>query len=72
MLQSLIFFIRCGRNLVIYDDPAPFPSFQYPSSIKALILAPFSIQSLVQKKSFESGLRTWAKPFSRQDSMLSR
>ena len=42
MLQSLIFLIRCGRNPVIYDDPGPLSSFQYPSSIKSLILALFN------------------------------
>jgi hypothetical protein len=26
MLQSLIFLIRCGRNPIIYDDPAPSPA----------------------------------------------
>jgi len=36
-LQSLIFLIRCGKNHVIYDDPTPFSSSQYPSSIQSLI-----------------------------------
>jgi hypothetical protein len=40
-LQSLIFLIRCGKNLVIYDDPAPLSSSQYPSSIQSLILTLF-------------------------------
>jgi hypothetical protein len=40
-LESLIFLIRCGKNPVIYDDPAPLSSFQYPSLIQSLILAPF-------------------------------
>jgi len=40
-LQSLIFLIRCGKNPVIYDDPAPLSSFQYPSSIQSLILTLF-------------------------------
>jgi hypothetical protein len=26
-LQSLIFLIRCGKNPIIYDDPAPSPAF---------------------------------------------
>jgi hypothetical protein len=26
-LQGLIFLIRCGKNPVIYDDPAPSPAF---------------------------------------------
>jgi hypothetical protein len=26
-LQSPIFLIRCGKNPVIYDDPAPSPAF---------------------------------------------
>ena len=56
----MIFLIRCGRNLVIYDDPAPLSSFQYPSSIQSLILALFN-SVLGPKKSFESIPRTWAK-----------
>jgi hypothetical protein len=60
MLQSLIFLIRCGKNPIIYDDPAPLSSFQYPSSIQSLILALFNLV-LGPKKSFESGPRTWAK-----------
>jgi integral membrane sensor domain MASE1 len=40
-LQSLIFLIRCGKNLVIYDDPTPLSSFQYPFSIQSLILTLF-------------------------------
>jgi hypothetical protein len=40
-LQSLIFLIRCGKNPVIYDDPTPLSSFQYPSSIQSLILTLF-------------------------------
>ena len=40
-LQSFIFLIRCDKNPVIYDDPAPLSSFQYPSSIQSLILALF-------------------------------
>jgi hypothetical protein len=70
-LQSLIFLIRCGKTPVIYDDPTPLFSSQYPSSIQSLIYH-FSIQSLVQKKSFESVPRTWAKSFSRQNSLPSR
>jgi hypothetical protein len=70
MLQSLIFLIWCGRNPIIYDDPAPLSSFQYPSSIKSLMLALFN-SVLGPKKSFESGSRTWAEPLSRQDSLLS-
>jgi len=41
-LQSLIFLIRCGKNPVIYDCPAPLSSFQYSSSIQSLILALFN------------------------------
>jgi hypothetical protein len=41
MLQSLIFLIRCGKNHVIYDDPAPLSSFQYPYLIQSLILELF-------------------------------
>jgi len=40
-LQSPIFLIQCGRNLVIYDDAAPLSSFQCPSSIQSLNLARF-------------------------------
>jgi len=47
-LQSLIFLIRCGKNPIIYDDPAPLSSFQYPSSIQSLILALFN--SVLGKK----------------------
>jgi hypothetical protein len=39
MLQSFIFLIQCGKNPVIYDDPAPLSNFQYPSSIQSLILS---------------------------------
>jgi hypothetical protein len=41
-LQSLIFLIWCAKNPVIYDDPAPLSSFQYPSSIQSLILTLFN------------------------------
>jgi hypothetical protein len=40
-LQVLIFLIRCGKNLVIYDDLTPLSSFQYHSSIQSLILTLF-------------------------------
>jgi len=40
-LQSPIFLIRCGKNPVIYDDPAPLSSYQCPSSIQSLNLAHF-------------------------------
>jgi len=59
-LQSLIFLIWCGKNPVIYDDPAPLSNFQCPSSIKSLNLALFD-SVLGPKKSFESVPRTWAK-----------
>jgi len=58
------------KNHVIYDDPAPLSSFQYPSLIKSLILALFD-SVLGKKKSFESVPWTWAKPFLRQDFLLS-
>jgi hypothetical protein len=45
-LQSLI---SCGKNPVIYDDPAPLSSFQCPSSIQSLNLALFD-SVLVLKK----------------------
>ena len=48
-LQSLIFLIRCGKNPVIYVDPTPFSSSQYPPSIQSLILALFD-SVLVPKK----------------------
>ena len=31
----------CGKNPVIYDDPSPLSSFQYPYSIQSLILKLF-------------------------------
>jgi hypothetical protein len=36
------------KNPVIYDDPTPLSSFQYPSSIQSLILALFD--SVLGKK----------------------
>jgi hypothetical protein len=36
-LQSFIFLICCGKNHVIYDDPTPLSSSQYPSSIQSPI-----------------------------------
>jgi hypothetical protein len=41
-LQSPIFLIRCGKNPIIYDDPALLSSFQCPSSIQSLNLAHFN------------------------------
>jgi len=41
-LQSPIFLIRCGKNPVIYDDPAPLSNFQCPSPIQSLNLAHFN------------------------------
>jgi hypothetical protein len=41
-----------GKNPVIYDDPAPLSSFQYPSSIQSLILALFD--SILGKKKIPS------------------
>jgi hypothetical protein len=61
MLQSLIFLIRCGKNPVIYDDPAPLSSFQYPSSIQSLILALFDLVLGPTNQSRELG----QKPLSR-------
>jgi hypothetical protein len=58
-LQSLIFLIQCGKNPVIYDDPTPLSSFQYPFSIQSLILTFFD-SVLGPKKSFESVPQTWA------------
>jgi hypothetical protein len=40
-LQGLIFLIRCGKNPIIYDDPATLSSFQCPSSVQCLNLAHF-------------------------------
>jgi hypothetical protein len=65
-LQSLIFLIRCGKNPIIYDDPAPLSSFQYPSSIQSLILALFN--SVLGKKknpsnqSRELGQKSFSRP----------
>jgi len=59
-LQSLIFLIRCGKNPVIYDDPALLSSFQCLFSIQSLNLTLFD-SILGPKKSFESVPRTWAK-----------
>jgi hypothetical protein len=56
MLQSLIFLIQCGKNLVIYDDPAPLSSFQYPYSIQSFILALFD-SVLGPKKIIQIGLQ---------------
>ena len=55
------FLIRCGRNPVIFMMIQFQPiSFWFHLQLNPLFYH-FSIQSLVQKKSFESGLRTWAK-----------
>jgi hypothetical protein len=59
-LKSPIFLIRCGKNPVIYDDPAPLSSFKCPSSIQSINLAHFD-SVLGPKKSFESVPPTWAK-----------
>ena len=39
--KVLLSLFGVGKNPVIYDDPAPLSSFQYPSSIQSLILAHF-------------------------------
>jgi len=66
MLQSLIFLIRCGKNHVIYDDPAPLSSFQYPSLIQSLILALFDSVFGPKKnplnQSHELGQKSFSRP----------
>jgi hypothetical protein len=64
MLQSLIFLSGVVEFLSFYDDPVPTNFLLISSSIESLILALLN-SILDPKKSFESGLRTWAKPFSR-------
>jgi len=59
------------KNPVIYDDPAPLSSFQYPSSIQSLILALFN-SVLGQKKILRiSPANLGKKSFLRQESLLS-
>ena len=70
-LPSLIFLIRCGKNPVIYDDPAPLSSFQCPSSIQSLNLAHFN-SVLGPKKILRISLANLGKNPSRgQESLLS-
>jgi len=71
-LQSPIFLIRCGKNPVIYDDPAPLTSFQCPSSIQSLNLAHFD-SVLGPKKILRINPANLGKnPSCSQKSLLSR
>jgi hypothetical protein len=60
MLQSLIFLFSAVEIPSFYDDPVPTNFLLISSSIESLILSLFNLV-LGPKKSFESGLRTWAK-----------
>jgi hypothetical protein len=71
MLQSLIFLIRCGKNHVIYDDPAPLSSFQYPSLIQSLILALFDSVFGPKKILWISPTNLGKNPSRGQESLLS-
>jgi hypothetical protein len=42
MLQSLIFFIRYGKNPVIYDDPTPLSSFNSIPHFSTFQFSPWS------------------------------
>jgi len=64
-LQSLIFLIQCGKNPVIYDDPAPLSSFQCPSSIQSLNLALFDSVLGPKKNPSNQSRELGQKPFSR-------
>jgi len=71
-LQSLVFLIRCGKNPVIYDDPAPLSSFQYPSSNQSLILALFdTVLGPKKNPSNQSRELGQKKSFLLQESLLS-
>jgi len=60
MLQSLISLFGAVEIPSFYDDPVPTNFLLISSSIESLILSLFNLV-LGPKKSFESGLRTWAK-----------
>jgi len=64
-LQSPIFLIRCGKNPVIYDDPAPLSSFQCPSSIQSLNLAHFNSVLGPKKNPSNQSRELGQKSFSR-------
>jgi hypothetical protein len=71
-LQSLVFLILCGKNPVIYDDPAPLSSFQYPSSNQSLILALFdTVLGPKKNPSNQSRELGQKKSFLLQESLLS-
>ena len=61
----------CGKNPVNYDDPSPSPAFNIILQLNPSFQH-FSIQSLVQKKTFESAPRTWAMSFPRRNFLPSR
>ena len=60
MLQSLISLFGAVEIPSFYSDPVPTNFLLISSSIESLILSLFN-SVLGPKKSFESGLRTWAK-----------
>jgi hypothetical protein len=60
MLQSLIYLFGAVEIPSFYDDPVPTNFFLISSSVESIILSLFN-SVLGPKKSFESGLRTWAK-----------
>jgi hypothetical protein len=70
-LQSPIFLIRCGKNPVIYDDPAPLSSFQCPSSIQSLNLAHFDSVLGPKKILRISPVNLGKNPSRGQESLLS-
>jgi len=70
-LQSPIFLIRCGKNHVIYDDPAPLSSFQCPFSIQSLNLAHFDSILGPKKILWISPANLGKNPSHSQESLLS-
>jgi hypothetical protein len=59
------------KNPIIYDDPAPLSSFQYPSSIQSLILTLFDSVLGPKKNPSNQAHELGQKSFSRQESLLS-
>jgi hypothetical protein len=59
------------KNPVIYDDPTPLSSFQYPSSIQSLISALFDSVLGPKKILRISPANLGKKSFLRQESLLS-
>jgi len=70
-LQSPIFLIRCGKNPVICDDPAPLSSFQCPSSIQSLNLEHFDSVFGPKKILWISPANLGKNPSRSQESLLS-